>query len=243
MTGHAPPEQYGAEAGRQGPWSDIYAMAATFYHAITGAAPADAIQRLAKDNYVSLTHAAAGQLAPGFLAAVDAALSLSIDRRPRSVAAWREMLFATSPAPSATMQPSQAFLPASAPVASSPLRPGPAPAKPRRKMAVWIAVGASSALLLAAAAGVYFFVSDRNAKACSESLSRVRQEVEAVLTKLPGQRPPVWRSEPACERALAEAQAELRRLRELARDLPPERATPQLDPKPPVIEPKPPASK
>ncbi|TXL77523.1 hypothetical protein FHP25_08805 [Vineibacter terrae] len=93
--GYAPPEQYaqGAEARKQGPWSDLYALAATLYHVITGSAPADAIRRLAKDNYVPLTQSAAGQFPPGFLSAVDAALALPVERRPQSVIAWNQMLF------------------------------------------------------------------------------------------------------------------------------------------------------
>jgi serine/threonine protein kinase len=96
--GYAPPEQYafGTDANKQGPWSDIYAMAATLYHAITGVPPADAVRRLAKDTYTPLTQSAAGQYQPGFLSAVDAALSLAIDRRPQSVAAWTQMLFGDS---------------------------------------------------------------------------------------------------------------------------------------------------
>jgi serine/threonine protein kinase len=118
--GYAPPEQYalGEEAGRQGAWSDIYAMAATFYHVITGAAPPDAMRRLVKDNYVPLVQRAAGQFAPGFLAAVDAALSLSSERRPQSIAAWNQMLFGDSRAP----PPAQAGA-----VAAPPSYRGPAP--------------------------------------------------------------------------------------------------------------------
>jgi len=97
--GYAPPEQYAfgtAEANKQGPWGDLYALAATLYHAITGAAPADSVRRLAKDNYIPLTQAAAGQYPPGFLAAIDAALALPVDRRPQSVPAWGQMLFGDS---------------------------------------------------------------------------------------------------------------------------------------------------
>jgi len=97
--GYAPPEQYAfgtAEANKQGPWSDLYALASTLYHAITGSAPADSVRRLAKDNYVPLTQAAAGQYPPGFLAAIDSALALPVERRPQSVPAWSQMLFGDS---------------------------------------------------------------------------------------------------------------------------------------------------
>ncbi len=42
--GYAPPEQYVAN-GRQGPWTDVYALTATFYCAITGRPPPDAMAR------------------------------------------------------------------------------------------------------------------------------------------------------------------------------------------------------
>lgn len=47
--GFAPEEQYN-QAGEQGPWSDVYSVAASMYYCLTGQAPPDAIQRLKQDQ-------------------------------------------------------------------------------------------------------------------------------------------------------------------------------------------------
>lgn len=50
--GYAPVEQYSTK-GNQGPWSDVYAVAATIYRCITGETPPDSMERLQDETIKS----------------------------------------------------------------------------------------------------------------------------------------------------------------------------------------------
>ena len=99
--GYSPYEQYASTTRQQGPWTDIYALAATFYQAICGKRPPDAPSRMVKDDYVPARDAAIGSYRSGFLAAIDKALRLEVNERPQSIAEWRGQLLAPEPKPAA----------------------------------------------------------------------------------------------------------------------------------------------
>ncbi len=94
--GYSPQEFY-ISGGKQGPFSDLYSLAATFYHLITGEAPINSQNRIAAlaanrpDPYVPL----AGRFdayEPCFLAAIDKAINVFPDDRIQSAAEWIAMI-------------------------------------------------------------------------------------------------------------------------------------------------------
>jgi WD40 repeat protein/serine/threonine protein kinase len=97
--GYSPYEQYSDTSKQQGPWTDIYALAATLYHAITGKRPPDSPTRILKDELAPARETALSAYRLGFLKAIDHGLALEIDKRPKSIAAWRGELLAPDPEP------------------------------------------------------------------------------------------------------------------------------------------------
>lgn len=89
--GYAPIEQYMATA-QEGPWTDIYALGATLYRAVTGVTPPDAKGRIIADRYVPVREAAVGRYSAGLLLAIDRALSMRPDSRPQSIDEFRSVL-------------------------------------------------------------------------------------------------------------------------------------------------------
>jgi len=91
--GYAPVEQYAEVPGmKQGPWTDVYALAAVVYFAITGKTPPTSVGRLMNDNYVPMTQVGAGRYSPDFLAAIDRALAVKPEERTQSIADLRRDL-------------------------------------------------------------------------------------------------------------------------------------------------------
>jgi formylglycine-generating enzyme required for sulfatase activity/predicted Ser/Thr protein kinase len=109
-AGYTPFEQLQSR-GNVGPWSDLYALAATLVKVITGEAPPKAMDRMRKDPYLPL--AGRADLQPGFksgfLHAIDRALAVDEEDRWQAAEEWLAELFAptvqTAARPQSTVVP------------------------------------------------------------------------------------------------------------------------------------------
>ena len=89
--GYAPIEQYSAK-GHQGPWTDVYALGALAYAALSGRAPDDASERILEDRLVPVAAASATPVSGGLARAVEAALAVDMRQRPQDTAEWLALL-------------------------------------------------------------------------------------------------------------------------------------------------------
>ncbi len=144
-SGFAPIEQYSQDYDPpQGPWTDIYAIGALVYFAITGKAPPPSTSRVTNDTVVPLAQVASGRYQASFLHAIDRALQVGPKHRPQSV---EELLGLLGWGESAhiTIDPEEGFVSATA-TATAPAIP--ASKRPPVKLIVG-AIALATALLVA----------------------------------------------------------------------------------------------
>jgi serine/threonine protein kinase len=127
--GYAPIEQYAESSSmKQGAWTDVYALCAVLYAAVTGRAPTPSVSRIVSDELVPAVEAGAGRFTPEFLAVIDAGLAVRPEHRPQDMAALRAMI--TSVSPPVARRASDRGGERSAPLPLVDLPPPPAPKPP-----------------------------------------------------------------------------------------------------------------
>jgi hypothetical protein len=105
-AGYAPVEQYAEVPGmKQGPWTDVYALAAVVYWAITGSTPPASVGRMMSDSFVPLAKCAAGRYSASFLQTIDRALILRPEHRTQTIEALRQDLGLTGEGAAASPPP------------------------------------------------------------------------------------------------------------------------------------------
>lgn len=88
--GYAPPEQY-LNKGKQGPWTDVYALCATLYEMITGVRPAPSPERMQKDELYPPS-AYGADILPGEEEVLFRGLELDPEKRFRNIKELRQAL-------------------------------------------------------------------------------------------------------------------------------------------------------
>ncbi|MGE4278058.1 MAG: serine/threonine protein kinase [Magnetospirillum sp.] len=154
--GFAPLEQYQSN-GNQGPWTDVYALAATFYRAVTGHLPPSSIDRLGTDSYQPPS-ALGIDIAPELEQVLNRGLSVQIEGRYPDMDSFSQALRAAlagqAPAPvkSDTVKP-DALKPdtGAANKGLVPKADGPASAK----LSPPLLAGAAAVLAIAAGGGFW----------------------------------------------------------------------------------------
>ncbi len=179
--GYAPVEQYAGDASlEQGPFTDIYALAAVMYFAVVKQAPPSSIARMIKDPLTPLAVLAPQGYSAEFLAAIDKGLAVLSHDRPQTIDEFRDLLGIVSlgpPPPVRTPGATQRGAPAARadaqdadeaviamPVASpaaAPASAAPIPATttvPLVGKKRWQLIAAAAALVLVAGSGLYALV-------------------------------------------------------------------------------------
>jgi len=175
--GYAAGEQM--TSAKQGPWTDIYGLSATLYHAITGAAPPSAFDRMLDDEYQPLAKKAPPGFGRGLLVGLDAGLAVRASDRPQSIAGWRPIL-GQAAAPDAAMTVAMAQSPPTVqpPPVQPPVQAAVVPPPKRRGIGLW--VGGALAAILLLGGGYYAMVDNKRAPQTAAQDAQLAAEAQRL---------------------------------------------------------------
>ena len=117
--GYAPEEQYRTR-GKQGPWTDVYGLAATCYRAITGQVPPESLDRLDNDDLVPPSRLGIA-ITPGQERVLLQALAVKAGQRFQSMAEMQQAWRAGAATPQPTGAPRGPVPPAAASPKAAPV--------------------------------------------------------------------------------------------------------------------------
>ena len=129
--GFAPKEQY-VRRGRQGPFTDVYALGATFYYALTGQRPPDSVSRIDEDELIPPSTLGV-KLPEAVENAILQAMSVQAGDRFQTMAAFKRAMKISAEGAK------QKAAPVAAPVAASAAAPVAAPVTPSAPVAPTVA--------------------------------------------------------------------------------------------------------
>ncbi|PHS34937.1 MAG: hypothetical protein COA91_13840 [Robiginitomaculum sp.] len=188
-AGYGPHEQYAVESDNQGPWTDIYALCALGYKALTGNVPPEGNGRFENDTFQALKENAYGD--PALCRAINQGLRVLTSERPRSAEEWFQIAESKFVDSGEEKKRSRRIKPRKI----KPNRPKKkANPDSTRKLVVWAGVGAGLTIIGALAyslfsSGVFDFMS-------TSSSQKIKVVAEKVQLQ-PKQRPETNPATPA----------------------------------------------
>jgi len=97
--GYAPPEQYQTR-GKQGPWTDIYALSATIYKCLTGNTPTEAVDRTLGGELLPIFEVTGGECPQSISDVIKKGLAIQIEQRYQTMGEMADDLLKAKSNPS-----------------------------------------------------------------------------------------------------------------------------------------------
>lgn len=144
-SGYSPIEQYDSEGkDKQGPWTDVYALCAVLYQAVSGKVPPASIARAVRDDMVPARVAGRGRYSQAFLQAIDQGLQVRPQNRPQTMDELMGWFDAPEPPPLPEPAVPDLELPSAQPAAAG-MKPMPATG---RKPGLGLALGGAAIVVV-----------------------------------------------------------------------------------------------